>query len=601
MVAFNSIPSALRVPFVVAEIDSSRAGASPGPQPYRALILGQKLGSGTAAVNSLHKVTNADAVATIAGRGSMLHRQAMGWFAANKSTELWVGVLADNPASVVATKIATLSGTATAAGTLSIYLAGHLVEIPVASGDTAATVAAALATEIGKHAFGTVTFVTPGAGDNVTIGATTFVGTAGAVTLGAATYSVDTDATAAAASLRAQVNAHAVASTVVRASSTAGVVTIRTHAGGLAGNSVVLATTDAVNAAISGATLSGATVDHDHAYHATVVSGAITLHARNAGEVANQWDVRVNYRPDSESTPLGLEIVIAANDVGTTAPSLTAMIAAMGDTQYHVITHPYTDATSLTAIENELASRFGPLRMIDGVAITARNDTYGTLSTLGDSRNSQHSCILRTNESPTPPAEYAAHVAAVVAYYGQIDPARPFQTLPLPFILAPAEGDRDTMQERNLLLYDGISTTRVGFGDLVQIERLITTSQRNAAGSPDVAYLDLNTLLTLAYARSDFRSRMATKYPRHKLGNDSGAYPPGEAIMTPALGKAEAVSWFLDMATRSPVVFDPSALDQFKADLVVVRNADVNRLDFLLPPDLINQLIVSAAQIQFIL
>ena len=94
---------------------------------------------------------------------------------------------------------------------------------------------------------------------------------------------------------------------------------------------------------------------------------------------------------------------------------------------------------------------------------------------------------------------------------------------------------------------------------------------------------------------------MATKYPRHKLGNDSGAYPPGEAIMTPALGKAEAVSWFLDMATRSPVVFDPSALDQFKADLVVVRNADVNRLDFLLPPDLINQLIVSAAQIQFIL
>jgi phage tail sheath gpL-like len=40
--------------------------------------------------------------------------------------------------------------------------------------------------------------------------------------------------------------------------------------------------------------------------------------------------------------------------------------------------------------------------------------------------------------------------------------------------------------------------------------------------------------------------------------------------------------------------------DQFKADVVVERNAsDPNRLDFVLPPDIINQFIVGAARIDF--
>jgi phage tail sheath gpL-like len=40
--------------------------------------------------------------------------------------------------------------------------------------------------------------------------------------------------------------------------------------------------------------------------------------------------------------------------------------------------------------------------------------------------------------------------------------------------------------------------------------------------------------------------------------------------------------------------------EDFDANLVVERNEDnPNRLDFLLPPDLINQLVVLAAKIQF--
>jgi phage tail sheath gpL-like len=191
--------------------------------------------------------------------------------------------------------------------------------------------------------------------------------------------------------------------------------------------------------------------------------------------------------------------------------------------------------------------------------------------------------------------EFAAEHAAIMAFYGAIDPARPFQTLPYKHAVAPADVDLFTNDERNLLLFDGIGTSKVVAGK-VQVERPVTTYQLNAAGGADVAYLDSTTMLTLMYLRFSFRNRMQTKYPRHKLAGDTERISAGQKVMTPRLGKVEAVGWFRDMQGLGLV----ENYEQFKKDLVVVRNdVDRNRLDFLLPPDLMNQLIVTAAQIAF--
>ena len=605
MVLFNQVPSNLRVPFVTAEFDASRAQQGPALQSYRALLVGQKCGDGSALANSLHKVTSADEVVSLAGRGSQLHRMALAWFDANKFTECWIGVLSDSSSSVLASGSLAFSGTASASGVIYLYLGGERVTVAVASGDSASTIASAVASAVGKHASGTVTFSSADAADNVTISgtldgiavSTTFVGTTGAVVAGAATYSVDTGNNETATSFASQVNAHATASRLVRASASSAIVTLRAVAGGVDGNSVALATTDAVDAAISGSNLSGGAAgdNEDLSVHATVSSGTVTLWAKNAGAAANEYDVRVNYN-DGEALPDGVALSITDMASGATNPTLTTLVAALGDSQFHILVHPYTDATSLTAIENELSDRFGPERMIDGVAFTAKDDSYANCSTLGDSRNSQHSCILRTNDSPTPPLEYAAHVAAVVAKAGAADPARPFQTLALDYVRPPAEADRDTLAERNLLLYDGISTTNVGPGEQVQIERLITTYKENAAGSPDTAYLDVNTMLTLMYLRYSFRAWIGGKFPRHKLANDGTRVGSGQAVVTPKTMKGECIAWFRAMEERGLV----ENFDQFKTDLVVARNvSDPNRLDILLPPDLINQLVVTAANIQF--
>jgi phage tail sheath gpL-like len=485
-ISFNSVPSNLRVPFVAVEFDNTRAQRGPALLPYRTLLIGQRRSTGTATANSLHRVTSADQVLTLAGRGSMLHRMAKAYFANNRFTETWIGVLDDNGAGVAATGTITVTGPSTAAGTISLYLGGVRVPVAVASGTAQNDIATAIAAAINAD--------------------------------------LDLPVTAAAA------------------------------------------------------------------------TNVVTVTFRHKGLVGNEYDIRTNYQV-GESTPAGVSVAIVGMASGTTNPTLTTLIANLGDSWYQVIAHPYTDATSLAAIEAELTSRFGPTRMIDGVAFTAKNDTLSNLGTLGDSRNSPHSSIVATNQSPTPPMEYAAAVAAVAAYYGNIDPARPFQTLPLAGVVPPAEADLFTLEERNLLLYDGISTTKV-VGSTVQIERLITTYKTNAAGSADTSYLDVTTMLTVQYLRYSFRAQIASRYPRHKLANDGTRYGAGQAVITPQIGKAEAINWFRSMEELGLL----ENFDQFKQDLVVERNAsDPNRLDFLLPPDIINQLIVTGAQIQFAL
>lgn len=491
MVAMLTIPNNVRVPFVTAEFDNSRAERGPVSLVYRALLIGQKLAGGSAAPNTLHRVTSADQVRALAGRGSQLHDMAKAWVANNKSTELWIGVLADHGSGVAATWTITITGPATAAGTIALYIGGQLVHVAVAASDTATQIATKIVAAIGA---------TPGANDLL----------------------------------------------------------------------VTAVSTD----------------------------GVVTLTANNKGAAANGIDVRINYA-DGEALPAGVAAVVAVGTPGATDPVLTTLLDALNDTWFNVWAHPYIGAAQLTSIEGALAERASWGKMLDAVAIGASALGLGDHSTLTQGRNSQWSCIAPTNQAPTFVGAYAAALAAQIAYYAAIDPAAPFTGIELKGILPPALADRWTFDERNTLLYAGSASTRVGPSGLVQIERMVTTYRLNAAGGDDASWLDLQVALTLMYARYNWRTRIS-RYYDYKLGNDGATFPAGERIMTPALGRAEALAWFFDMSGASPVVFDPSTLDQFKRDLVVERASDPNRLDFLLPPDLINRLVFVAARIQFL-
>jgi len=337
----------------------------------------------------------------------------------------------------------------------------------------------------------------------------------------------------------------------------------------------------------------------DLQFTATVSTATVTLTARNKGEAANSFDVRHSFQP-GEYLPAGLALTIANGVTGATNPVLTSAIAALGDEWFNVLVYPWVDATSLTAIETELASRFTAQRSIDGYGFGSSSVAYASLVTLGGTRNSpHHSVVAAPGDSPLiPPWQHAAMVAAQAGAALKLDPARPVKTLELIGGKQTATTAKYTDLERNSLLQNGISTTVAAAGGKVRLEQLVTTYSTNAAGAPDTAYQLANTMFTLAYLRYSFRNRMATRYPRHKLADDGTRADPGQPILTPSGGKAEALMWFREMEGLGLV----EGYEQFEAELVVERNeTDANRLDFLMPPDLMNQLIVTAARMQFLI
>ena len=489
---FNQIPSDIRIPFMAVEFDASKAQKGPALLSYKAILIGQKLAAGTAAANSLHRVTSVEQVITLAGRGSMLHRQALAWFAVNKSTECWIGVLADDGAGVAATGTTVVAGPASGDGTIALYLGGERITIGVSNGQASTAVATNIAA--------------------------------------------------------------------------------------------------AVNAAA------------DLPVTASVVGSTVTYLFRHKGLVGNSYNIRDSFR-DGEALPAGVGLThtqLGGVVAGTTAPSLTALIAAMADVWFHIWAHPYTDSTNLGAIETELETRNGPMRQQQGLAVTSASGSFSTLTTLGAARNSKHSVIVaQGGPTPlTPPMEFGAEAAGLIAKYGAADPARPFQTLAMSRAVAVAETDTFSPEERNLLLFDGISTTKRVDGGGTQLERMITTYQTSPSGAADTAYLDATTPLTLMYLRYTFRNQIQSKYPRHKLAADDAKVGPGQAIITPKIGKAEAVAWFKDMMVLGLV----EGLEQFKRDVTCDRSlTDPNRLEWYVPPDLMNQFVVGAAQIGFLL
>lgn len=366
----------------------------------------------------------------------------------------------------------------------------------------------------------------------------------------------------------------------------------------IGGEQIALGVTDG-DASTAIATALGAAINAEVGLPviATVSSSTVNVIAKNKGTAGNEIDLRTNYN-SGEEYPSGVGVTVNALASGATDPDIQDAIDAIGSEQYNLIVHPYNDATNLGKLEDELLDRWGPLVQNDGVAITGKRDVYADMITLGDSRNSHLSIVADINNVPEQPCQVAAAIAGQVAVSAQIDPARPFQTLQLKGIHAPSIGQRRTDLERNNLLLSGIATIVPSPGGVVRIERLRTTYKQNANGADDESYADLETVLTLSYLRWSLRTRILTRYPRHKLANDGTRYGAGQAIVTPLVVRSEIVLLFKEWEFQGLV----EGFDQFKNDLIVERNVnDVNRLDVLLPPDLVNQLRVVGAQIQFLL
>ena len=325
---------------------------------------------------------------------------------------------------------------------------------------------------------------------------------------------------------------------------------------------------------------------------ASAALGVVTLTSRWKGETGNDLDVRLNYY--GEQTPAGLTVAIAALAGGTANPDVQPVLDAIAGQQYYSIVCPYLDGANLTALEAEMASRFGPMDVLTGHVFNAMVGNHAELTTWGNGRNSPHVSTLGLHDLPTAPWVVASVWATVAEFSGANDPARPFRSLALPGVLPPPEASRFTRAERNLALYDGISTFTVDQGGQVLIETIITNYQTNSFGLPDIALLRLETKWTADLIRFRFNAAVARDYPRHKLGDVA---VPGQAYATPTTVRATLIAEAIKLATEDGLIED---IEGFKRDLLIKRSTqNPNRMNAVLTPNLVNQFDVFAAAVQY--
>jgi phage tail sheath gpL-like len=335
----------------------------------------------------------------------------------------------------------------------------------------------------------------------------------------------------------------------------------------------------------------------------TAAAGVVTLKAVNAGTVGNEIDLRLNYlgAPGGEATPAGLGVAIAPMTGGAVDPfsALQTALDNCGDTAFDFIVCPYTDTASLDAIKaflNDQTGRWAWSQQIYGHAFAARRGTLASCTTFGTGRNDQHVSVLGFNDSPTPAWMIAAQLTGSIAPALRIDPGRPVQTLPIIGMLAPPVASRFALTDRNTLLYDGVSTFSVGDDGTCYAENIITTYQKNAWGTPDDSYLEVETMYLLAYVLRSMRSMVTTKYARMKLAANGTRFASGSAVVTPAIIQSDVIAKYQELEFDGYV----QGSDVFAKQVIVEQNAaNPNRVDCLWPGTLIDQLRIFALLAQF--
>ncbi len=144
-----------RVPGVFEEVDPSHANT--GGILQTALIIGQQLATGTLVSGVPVLSLGINDTASKAGQGSMLAKMLARYRKHDPYSPVWLLPLADDPSASAATGTMVFSGTATAAGTLPVYVGDDLTSVGVTSGMTAAQLATAVAAAINANVYLPVT------------------------------------------------------------------------------------------------------------------------------------------------------------------------------------------------------------------------------------------------------------------------------------------------------------------------------------------------------------------------------------------------------------------------------------------------------------
>ncbi len=341
------------------------------------------------------------------------------------------------------------------------------------------------------------------------------------------------------------------------------------------------------------ATILASKINEDLNKQFTVVDnadGTLTLTAVHRGTYGNTLKAIVNYNSDDE-TPQGITIASGLFSGGGGNPDLEneGIISILENNQFNLISHPYTDTSTLTLIDTALTDNFKATEMLDSFCVVAEDDTVTNITTKTDTLNSSFITMLDNYSVFATGFEQSTGMIALIGDIAQSDPGAGYLNKHLLGFLPLKERIRS---ERNVLAGGGVATYRV-VGSKVILDRTVTTLQKDEQQiSIDIDYTDLRVFLTISYVRYTFVVRMA-QYQNFKVGNDEDIFGAGTLVMTPNLYKQNLI------LNYQQLVIDAVCEDlQGFEDSIIVEKVG-NRMNSTMQINIINVLLQQAMKIAY--
>ena len=329
-------------------------------------------------------------------------------------------------------------------------------------------------------------------------------------------------------------------------------------------------------------------------------TATVELIAKNKGAHGNGISVNLNFNP-GEKTPVGVGLTLPeggylSGGVGDAVCDATSVGAKIAGTWFNGIAIGSSESTNVDNVKEILDERWTATVQQTGVLYYSVAGQLSVFEAEGHNKNSQVVVIPGLVKTPSLPYVVASAAFGAIAQVALQDPAVPLSNWPVYGVVAPKMEDRLMLSQNNSLLREGVALLTASDDGTVYLKRCVTTYKRNSADVPDTSYQQLEKIHTLSFLRFDWNSYIGGKYPHAKLADDGNEYGPGQVVMTPKLGKAEILTRYKYWMSKGLV----QNYDEFAANVVVERDPDDDTaMNWLIPADLIDQLLICKSKIQF--
>lgn len=305
----------------------------------------------------------------------------------------------------------------------------------------------------------------------------------------------------------------------------------------------------------------------------------LLLTAKCKGEIGNEISLAIHCNAK------GIAVTNTLMSGGQQNAAIAPALASVAGEHYNIIVSPFVDEANSSALRTHLEAVSAPTAKKPAIGVLGWRGTMATGTTFTRRLNSERLTVAWYKGAIEANALLAAGYAAVIA--SEEDPARPLNTLEVKGLQLVDSSQFPTFAEFDQALYNGLTPLEV-VNHRVRIMRAITTYTKSPTNTDDPSYLDLTTIRTLDYVRKAIEQRIELRFPRAKLVKKK----------TPPAVRSE----ILDVLYRLENAEIVEGVDEHKAKLIVTINGqDVNRIDTIIPADVVNGLHVVANRIDLIL